>query len=381
MSRHRPPHIAQGTWRSGALHVWGWNGIDTASMAWLYSGFRKMAADGTITGWHDAPISYGPVARVTISLPGRPTLHASSVQLDPFGCAVWLSDLPSKEHLSDSLAWFAQLAELARRAVSSGHITPVVVEEGPFTVGRWAPVPTPAVTSALEALAAAMPPICVAGSSATTEQIFERMVDGLARSFLARVGWRPDLGRQRKPAAQALRAVFGALSKPDHVIRSGSDDFDLALRALRDELDRHRRRLGGEPVVVLRVRLLISDDPLDAWQARLELVDDRDSMRWCTANDVWERNDAAVEVARQPAHLDSLAALISDVVDRIAPVVPGLAELAAQHEPTGVELDLDTAEDFLDLAPIELQRAGVELIGPERLVRSRLAVSGDATPR
>ncbi len=360
--------------------MWGWNGIDTASMAWLYSGFRKMAADGTRTGWHDAPVSYGPVARVTIEVDGRPSLHASSVQLDPFGAAVWLSELPGADHLSDSLAWFARLAELARRTVSTGYLTPVVVEEGPFTAARWMPVPPEEVATTLEALDAAQPPICVAGSSATTEQIFERMVDGLARSFLGRTGWKADLGRQRRPRVQALRAVFGALSKPDHVVRGGSEEFDLALRELRDDLDRHRRRLSGEPVVIPRVRLLISDDPLADWEVQLELVDDRDSQRWCLANDVWERNATAIDVARNQDQLDSLAETITDVVDRIAPVVPGLAELATQHEPTGVELDLETAEDFLDMAPVELQRAGVELIGPERLIRSRVSVSGDATP-
>ena len=64
----------------------------------------------------------------------------------------------------------------------------------------------------------------------------------------------------------------------------------------------------------------------------------------------------------------------------VAPVVPGLADLAVQHEPTQVELDLDIAEDFLDIAPVELQRLGVELIGPERLVRTRVNVAGEATP-
>ncbi len=360
--------------------MWGWNGIDTASMAWLYTGFRKMAADGTRSGWHDAPISYGPIARVAIEVPGRPTLHASSVQLDPFGLTVWLSELPRDDHLSDSLAWFARVAELARRTVSTGHLTPIVADEGPFTVARWVPIPPPEVNATLEALDAAMPPICVAGSSATTEQIFGRTVDGLARSFLAQGGWKPELGRQRKPPIQALRAVFTALAKPDHVVRSGSDDFDLALRELRDELDRHRRRLDGEPVVIPRLRLLIADDPGDPWQVRLELVDDIDSMRWCTANDVWEGNEASVEVARGAERLDTLRTTIGEVVDRIAPVVPGLAELATQHEPTGVELDLDTAEDFLDIAPLELQRAGVELIGPERLVRTRVSLSGEAVP-
>ena len=33
--------MAQGTWRSGALHVWGWNGESVASAAWLYGGFGR----------------------------------------------------------------------------------------------------------------------------------------------------------------------------------------------------------------------------------------------------------------------------------------------------------------------------------------------------
>jgi len=65
VSRDRPPYVAQGTWRSGALHVWGWNGHDSASMAWFY-GFRALNRDGMRTGWHDSPVSYGAIGRLTI---------------------------------------------------------------------------------------------------------------------------------------------------------------------------------------------------------------------------------------------------------------------------------------------------------------------------
>ncbi|HSL73423.1 MAG TPA: DEAD/DEAH box helicase [Ilumatobacteraceae bacterium] len=379
-SRHRPAHVAQGTWRSGALHVWGWNGVDTASMAWLYGGFRVLGDDGRRTGWHDSPASYGVVGRVSIDLDGAPTLHASSVRLDPMGTAVWLSELPGEPYLSDSLAWFARVAELARRTVSAGLLLPAVVDEGPFTVARWRPVVTPDIEATITALDASMPPICTAGSSADARSIHAQLVDGIARSFLGQSGWKADLGRQRTPAVQALRAVFGALAKPDHVVRGGTDDFDVALHALRSELDRHARRAAGEPVVVPRLRLLISDDPLDPWVVRLELVDDRDSARWCTATDVWERNDTAVEVAKGPQFLDRLAELIGATIDQVAPIVPGLADLAVEHEPTQIELDLDVAEDFLDIAPVELQRLGIELIGPERLIRSRVTIAGEATP-
>jgi hypothetical protein len=380
MSRHRPAHVAQGTWRSGALHVWGWNGIDSAPMAWLYSGFRHLDADGTRTGWHDTPVSYGSIGRISLDVDGRPSLHASSVQLDAMGTAVWLSELPGEPYLSDSLTWFARIAELARRTVSAGRITPVIVDEGPFTVARWKPVTTESIDATLAALAASMPPICTAGSGVEAGTIYAQLVDGIARSFLFQYGWKPDLGRQRRPEVQALRATFGALAKPDHVIRTGpTNDVAGALRQLRDELDRHRRRLAGEPVVVPRIRLLISDDPGDPWIVRLELVDDSDSSRWCTANDVWDANDTAIEVAKGAHHLDRLRELIGATVDEVK-TVPGLADLALEHEPTQIELELDVAEDFLDIAPVELQRVGIELIGPERLIRTRVSINGEATP-
>jgi SNF2 family DNA or RNA helicase len=255
----------------------------------------------------------------------------------------------------------------------------VIVDEGPFTVARWQPVTTESIDATIAALATSMPPICTAGSGVTPTTIYAQLVDGIARTFLFQYGWKPDLGRQRKPEVQALRATFGALAKPDHVVRGGTTEFDDALERLRDELDRHQRRLAGEPVVIPRIRLVITDDALDPWIVRLELVDDRDSARWCTANDVWDANDTAIEVAKGADHLGLLRDLIGATVEQVR-AIPGLADLALEHEPTQVELELDVAEDFLDIAPVELQRMGVELIGPERLIRTRVGISGEATP-
>ena len=382
MSRDRPPYVAQGTWRSGSLHVWGWNGIDSASMAWFY-GFRALNRDGMRTGWHDSPVSYGAIGRLTIQTPDAPTMHVSSVQLDPLGMAVWLSELPDPEFVSDSIEWFSRIGELARRTVSSGRIVPVIVDEGPFIAARWVHAPNGPddrlVLDLLGQLEASMPPVCTLGSGATVDQMFDRLVDGIARGLLAQSGWRAELGKQRRPDLQAMRATFGALSKPDYVVRGNTQEFDIALDHLRDELERHRRRASGEPVVVPRLRLIVPDDPLAPWVVRLELVDDGDSSRWCTANDVWDRNAAASDVAREERHLDLLVETLTDTVTRIA-FIPGLADLALEHEPTAIELELDVAEDFIDIAPAELQRLGIELIGPERLVRSRVTVNGEATP-
>ena len=150
-------------------------------MAWLYSGFRTIDADGTRSGWHDSPISYGAVARISIDISARPALHAASVQLDPLGAAVWLSELPADtDVVSDSIAWFARVAELARRMVSAGRMSPIVVDEGPFTVARWAPEIDDEIGALLATLDAAKPDICTAGSGHDTRKIFELMVDGVA---------------------------------------------------------------------------------------------------------------------------------------------------------------------------------------------------------
>ena len=127
MSRVRAPFVAQGTWRSGTLHVWGWNGDSAASAAWLYGGFgrsRWTAQADAVEQWHDSPISYGELGRLTLELPSGTRRPVPCVLLDPFGAAVWLSDTPRGESLSPSLAWFAALTRFAVRLVGSGRVAP-----------------------------------------------------------------------------------------------------------------------------------------------------------------------------------------------------------------------------------------------------------------
>jgi hypothetical protein len=384
MSRDRAPHVAQGTWRSGALHVWGWNGESPASAAWLYGGFGRSRWSGSghaddQRGWHDSPISYGELGRIQLELPDGGQRSVPAVRLDPFGASVWLSDTPSGDELSASLAWFAALTGFAVRLVGNRRVTPIVVTEGPFTVARWRPVLTPAHVDALAHAAASAPAICRNGSSATTEQIVSALVDGLARAVLHHGGWRPELGRRRSVEVQAMRAVFAALAKNDPVIRTGSDEFHGAVDELTRTLDRHRLRLAGEPVVRGRVRLTLPDDPGDPWLVELELVDDADAGRWCTAADVWAGAPRAVDLAGSERRLAALVDEIGSLAAQVASHVPGLAELATQHEPGSVELDLEEADDFIDIAPAEMARLGIELLGPEHLVRAAVAVRGTAS--
>jgi hypothetical protein len=287
---------------------------------------------------------------------------------------------PDGDELSPSLAWFSQVSRLAVGLVGTGRLVPSVVDEGPFTVARWQPVLDEELTDHVARLHAAAPAICLLGSTADTTQVLRVLVDGVARAQLHHGGWRPDVGRRRSPEVQATRVVFAALASPDPVVRSGSADFHDALGELTRHLERHLDRLRGAPVVRPRVRLTVPHDPGDAWKVELELFDDLDSGRWCTAADVWRAAPPAVELAGNEHQLHRLADAVRELARQVSADVPVLGQLADVAEPTGVELELDAADDFLDVAPHELARRGIELIGPEHLVRAKVGVRGTATP-
>ncbi|MEM9515725.1 MAG: hypothetical protein AAGA42_12795 [Actinomycetota bacterium] len=70
------------------------------------------------------PLSYRPVGQLSFEIDGATTI-GSSVELDPLGAAVWLSELPDGDALSDTLQWFARMTELARHVVDRGRVSPV----------------------------------------------------------------------------------------------------------------------------------------------------------------------------------------------------------------------------------------------------------------
>ena len=62
--------------------------------------------------------------------------------------------------------------------------------------------------------------------------------------------------------------------------------------------------------------------------AHSELVDDVDSGRWCTADDVWSESPRAVDLAGDPTRLATLRDEVLALTGTIAPHVPGFGDLA-----------------------------------------------------
>ena len=129
-----------------------------------------------------------------------------------------------------------------------------------------------------------------------------------------------------------------------------------------------------------RVRLHIPVDPTQDWAVGLEVVDEADPSRWCTAEDLWKKSPVAVDLAGGTEHLRILEEVVQGAVHEVVSSLPGCGILAEESQPTRVELDLNEAAEFLDRAPYELARSGVELLGPQHLVTAKVKVKGRARP-
>jgi hypothetical protein len=363
------------SWVDGGLHLWGWDGAHTA----LPTGLRRAFDTPT---WRVDPFQVGHLSSVEVRLPDGDTIRPATVRMPSTQVARWLGALSERERReSDSLAWLGAVADLAAATVAAGLVTPRVGQERDMLVARWVPVPDDTVDAALAALDAARPPICFPADAATTvADVHAALVDAVARSRLSANDWRPPLPSRRDPALSAARSVLRALADSDPAIGGGGLAHPDELAGLTARLERHERRLRGEPVVVPRVRLVVPDDPYDDWEVRLELVDDVDPGRWCTAEDVWDASPVAVEVAGGPDHVPRLAEAVTELALTLAGCVETAAELATAHEPAMLELDVEAAERFLEQAPAELARRGIDLVGPERLVRAGVSLRGRATP-
>jgi hypothetical protein len=366
-----------GSWDGRAVHVWGWDGQHTLPVAWLYRSFRSAP-------WPGSPLASGQLSSIEIALTPTERVRPTTARLDPVGAAGWLTAVGGEPHPGDSLAWLRDVAVLATRAVDAARVLPAIASERGTVAARWRPVLDAGLDAVLDALATSMPPILLASDpqpdpAAATGDIFASLVDGVARDRLAG-RWRAPAVAAPKATAAAARALFAGLARPDSMVRVTGASTGDELARLGERLERLARRARGEPVVVPRVRLTVPEDPFDDWHVALEVVDEADPGRWCSADDVWDATPLALELAGDPRYLGHLAAVVVEAAEAAAKVVAPLADLAGAHEPATVELDLDAAETFLEQAPAELAALGIALIGPERLVKADLGVRGRATP-
>ncbi len=380
------------TWHEGAAYVWGWDGVHTMASPWLYRAFRGAP-------WPGSPGDAGFMSSLDVRTPGGPVLRPMALRLDRLHGPLWLGRIAAPPgatppptagrdaaRMSDAMAWFAAAARLAQAVVSAGRVVPTIAPPVPGDVfaplgdARWQPVPDAAFDAAVAMLQASKPPIAATAPDVTAAAIVADLVDGVARWRLLAAGWSADLPRDRSAVTVAARSVFKSLTGHDRRL-------DLPRAVRREDVEgigrrfhRTGQRAAGRNVVERRVRLVVPEDPLDPWAVVLELVDEADPGRWCTAADVWEVTPLAVEVANGADGVAALGDEVAAFARDVAESVPVARELADQRQPSFVELEVDAAAEFLEQAPEALGRAGIGIIGPEALVRAAVGVRGAASP-
>ena len=360
------------SWRDGALHLWGWDGVHTAVPNALHRTFAM---------WPDNPLRrrsavldrHRPAQRRHDAAGDGPPRRrqrrqvAAPVSRRPTGPTRWRGSSPSPAS--------------PRSTVSAGLVAPSIHDERGMTVARWIHVDDDTVARRPRRSGRGDAADLRAAEGPTVAEIHAALVDGVARNRLADRGWRPALPLVAAPALAAARSAFRGpgVARPG-CSSAAASPTPTSSAALAARLERHERRLRGEPAVVPQVRLVVPDDPLDDWEVRLELVDEVDPGRWCTADDVWDRTPLAVEVAGSDEHIDVLAGEVLALARTVAECVDVATELLTAEEPATLELAVEDAERFLEQAPAELAARGIALLGPELLVRAGIAVRGNATP-
>ena len=313
--RHAPaaapaPSIV-GSWVDGTLHLWGWDGAHTALPNALHRAFDEPRWARREPVRHRPPLLARRRAARRRARCARP-----SVRLPADRAARWLRAIPAgattQRLASRWLAAVARLAAVDRRGRARRAAHPHRPGHAGRPLGaRRRPRGRRGARRAGRGDAADLP----AGAGRPDDRRRHPRRDGRRR--------RPPSPRRprveaaaaeqpRTPAMMAARSVFRALAAPDPLIGgSGARPPRRAGRAWPPASTATRRRLRGEPVVLPRVRLVVPDDPYDDWEVRLELVDELDPGRWCSAEDVWDDTPVAVEVAGGAEHVAALAAEVS----------------------------------------------------------------------
>jgi superfamily II DNA or RNA helicase len=357
------------TCESGDFCLWTWDGR-RASRGPLNSLYNDLRANGLTS-------RFGRIGQVDVQLPGAGRIPVPCLRWPVAAAVQGLGGRPASPHWSASLAWLHSVVELGSVAAGSGRLTAAVVADRPV----WRLVRDGALEAAIERLRATMPPVVAAAGPVDVAAQVERAADATARMALRSLRWKPPVEAASRAGPKTVKAVFRALADDPTAPASGLDRVDV-VREVGRIFEGERARLLGEPLVLARLRMTPPVEADAPWRFALEVVDATDRGRWCTAADVWGQTPLAVDVAGDSRHLAVLARVVDEAAAAVVARLPALAPLATAvdgHLAGEAELDVVAVSAVLEQAAI-LDELGIELLGPEELVRANARVVGAAAP-
>jgi SNF2 family DNA or RNA helicase len=344
-------------------------------------------ADVLLPSLRSAPLDSPELVRAT----PRPEPRTAAVLLPwtvpvvtmPAPSAVIVLDAPTADaRYGDSLRYLADIVSFAKDLAQRGRILPAICWDEHGSVALWRPVVQGADVITLNAVVAAMPPVCRAASAATSPydlvmSALEAFVDVAARTVLppadslmpARRGRRP----KRPPATEAW---LTALTAPDNRFDADPDELETLADALAlwDEIGIEK---PSPARAIFRLTEADSDEQDSAgWRLEFLLQSAADPSLVIPAEQTWDDDGVLRRWLDHPEEL-----LLSEL-GRAVRVYPALAPGLRTARPSGIDLDAEAAYFFLSVAAPQLDEAGFGVQLPSWWDRRRkigLAVSA-STP-
>jgi SNF2 family DNA or RNA helicase len=281
-----------------------------------------------------------------------------------------------------SVAYLAELAAFARQLVQRGRVLPGLLHTGDQPIALWRAVFRGPDIATLDALIAAMPPVCRAAPDAgdghtLATSALRALADAAVRTALpAGTDLLPPRRGRRPRSVPAPEAWLAALTAPDGRFDADPAELDALTSAL-EPWDAFGAEDPGPARAVFRLSEADEpDSPQAGWRLEFLLQSMADPSLVVAAEQTWNEDGNLRRWLHRPQEL-----LLAEL-GRAARIYPELAPALRTARPTEMALSTDGAYHFLASAAPLLDEAGFGVLLPswwDRRRRLGLAVSA-STP-
>ena len=317
------------------------------------------------------------------------------VSLPPESALAWLAMLPAADeplphrlHLGADLQYWSAVARFALELLARQRFLPAIVapdESDTFAEARWEPLVEEELDR-VEALRAAMPPVCRAVAPTVDSSPEESSRDVLFSDFLVSV-----VDRFVRRAASRLRL------RPRFVETSGEqfasslletegtfEGSDKTIEALREDLLSWKAQFDEEHEVPFRIAFRLEPPRSPDPELARDFARDFDGQQQAEGDDNWELRfflqalddeSLLVPLARVWEHggtswrylerrLERPHEVVLEALGRAAALYPPLEESLKESRPESLSLDLDQAYMFLTEGAFLLRESGYGVLVP-----------------